>query len=108
MGPKRFRRIDIPLLMFLGAATEQYDPVLAASAKVNTIAGTKIDNSLIDNSLTHAGAHALGIGEIACPDLRQRSRDFQCGRCVQAIEPSPEGARPIVFDVFNNSHRILT
>jgi len=41
---QKFRPGDVDLLMFLSAATKQYDPILAVLRQIDTIAGPPVDD----------------------------------------------------------------
>ncbi len=66
--------LDIPLLAFFGATTEQDDEGISILAEINPVAGAEIYAVLEDT-----GPDALGVGEVALlyPDQSRR----HLGRC---------------------------
>jgi hypothetical protein len=67
IGPARLSCGDVAGLPLLGPATDQDDKALAVVAKIDAVAGAKI-NLVFEN----ARAYALGVGQIP-PSIRVRA-----------------------------------
>src|SRR5271156_5482295 len=94
-GPDIVRFRDIDRLPFLDATADQDDECLAVLAEVNAVAWPPVE--LV---FRNAFAGRLDVREIALGDFLQGQRHLHGRHRVQTIEPSPEGAFPLLIRVF--------
>jgi len=93
--PPRQCRLDIFLLAFFRAASDQDHQPIAIFAEVNSIARAKI-NPVFVNTVPNA----LSVGKIALLQASQSRRHLGCRLSVQAVKPVGVGTAPQTVKVF--------
>lgn len=75
--------VDVLLLPFLGASTKQDHERRAVFAKVDPIAGSKVDPVL-----EYAGSNALDIREVSARQSSDRRSHLRGGLRIEIVEPA--------------------